>query len=58
MSNNIEHAHLRQLSRAMLHGIHAIFPPPEVTVPMGFDPIAYKKMVDGDGSWYFYKEIL
>ena len=58
MSNNIEQAHLRQLSREMLHGIHAIFPPPEVTGHKGFDPIAYKKLVDGDGIWDFYKEIL
>ena len=58
MSNNVESAHLWQLSRAMLHGIHAIFPPPEVTGHTGYDPIAYKKMVDGDGIWDVYKEIL
>ena len=58
ISNNVEPAHLWQLSRVMLHGIHAIFPPPEVTGHTGYDPIAYKKMVDGDGIWDVYKEIL
>ena len=48
VSNNIERPQLLQLSRAMLHGIHAIFPPPEITGHNGFDPIAYKKIVDGD----------
>ena len=45
MINNVEPDHLRQLSRAMLHGIHAIFPPPEVTGHTGYDPIAYKNGV-------------
>ena len=42
----------------MLYGINAIFLPPEVTVHTGYDPIAYKKLVDGDGLWDVYKEIL
>ena len=42
----------------MLHRIHAIFPPPKVTGHNGFDPIAYIKMVKGDGLWDFFKEIL
>ena len=58
MNNNIKHAHLQKLSQAMLHGIHVIFPPPEVTGHTGYDPIAYKKMVEGDGIWDFCKEIL
>ena len=28
LSNDIQHNHLMSLLRAMLHGIHAIFPPP------------------------------
>ena len=28
LSNDIQHTHLMSLLRAMLHGIHAIFPPP------------------------------
>ena len=42
LSNDIRHTHLMSLSRAMLHGIRAIFPPPEVTGHTGFDPIAQK----------------
>ena len=41
----------------MLHGIHVIFPPPEVTGHTGYYPIAYKKMVQGDGIWDVFKEI-
>ena len=58
MINNIEHTHLQKLSQAMLHGIHAIFLPHEVTGHTGYDPIAYKKMVEGNGIWDFCKEIL
>ena len=58
VSNDIRHAQLRQLSRTMLHGIHAIFPPPEVTGHTGHDPIAYKKLIQGDGIWDVFKEIL
>ena len=58
MSNDIRHSHLEKLSRVMLHGIHAIFPPPEVTGHNVFYPVAEEKMSDGDGIWYFYKEIL
>ena len=42
-SNDIGHSNLQQLLRTMLHGIHAIFQPPEVTGHNGFDPIAYKQ---------------
>ena len=31
MSNNTSHAHLLQIPRSILHGIHSIFPPPSVT---------------------------
>ena len=58
MSNDIWHSHLEKLSRAMLHGIHNISPPPEVTGHNGFDPLAEKQMGDSDGIWDFYKEIL
>ena len=58
ISNDIRHSHLEKLSRAMLHGIHAIFSPPEVTGHTGFDPVAEKKMCDGYSIWDFYKEIL
>ena len=34
------HPTLQHLSRALLHGIHAIFPPPSITHHNGFDPIS------------------
>ena len=34
--------HLLQFSRAMLHGIHEIFPPPSVTGHAGGDPVSEK----------------
>ena len=49
---------LKQLSRAMLHGIHSIFPPPTVTGHNGHDSIAHKKLVEGDGLWSTRKEVL
>ena len=56
--NDIRRPTLLRLSRAMLHGIHSIFPPPEVTGHNGFDSVAYKKLVGGDGVWDTQKEIL
>ena len=58
MSNDIQHIHLEKLSRAMLHGIHAIFSPPEDTGHNGFDPVTEKKIDEVDSIWAFYKEIL
>ena len=58
MSNNTIHAHLLQVSRTMLHGIHAILPPPEVTGHNGFEPVALYKMEKVEGTWEHIKEIL
>ena len=41
MSNNTNHAHLLQIPRAILYGVHTIFPPPVVTVHNEFDPWRY-----------------
>jgi hypothetical protein len=42
-----------------LHGIHAIFPPPDVTGHIGGkDPISLKKLQRGDVQWSHTKEIL
>jgi hypothetical protein len=49
---------LRHLSRAVLHGIHSVFPPPSVTGHAGEDPISMKKLQQGDGLWTARKEIL
>ena len=44
MSNNTSHAHLLQIFCAMLHAIHAIFPPPAVTGHNRFKPVAISKL--------------
>ena len=57
-SNVIDRLHLQHVSRAMLHGIHAIFPPPSVTKHCGEDPISKGKLEKGEGVWEIVKEIL
>ena len=50
---------LRHASRALLHGIHQLFPPTIATGHSGEDPISYKKLVlEGEGIWDVRKEIL
>ena len=58
VTNNLNPSHLQQASRAMLHGIHSIFPPPKITGHNGFDPISESKLHKGDGIWSTKKEIL
>jgi len=50
--------HLEHFSRAMLFGVHSIFPPPEVSGHHGQDPVSQKKMDQGEGLWETTKEIL
>jgi hypothetical protein len=49
---------LEHLSRAILHGIHSVFPPPAVTGHAGEDPVSIKKLKQGDGLWATRKELL
>ena len=49
---------LTHLSRALLHAIHAVFPPPAITGHAGKDPISLKKLHQGEGTWDTGKEIL
>ena len=58
ITNKIDKAHLEQISKAMINGIHSIFPPPEVTTHPGGDPVSEKKLGKGEGTWSFTKEIL
>ena len=51
-------AALRHCSRAILHGIHSVFPPPAITGHNGEDPISLKKLQEGEGLWEVRKEIL
>ncbi len=50
---------LGRITKAALHGIHAIFPPPKITGHIGGkDPISLKKLERGDARWAYEKEIL
>ena len=50
---------IRHHSRALLHAIHEIFPPPEVTGHAGENPISQQKLVEEqEGVWAIRKEIL
>lgn len=49
---------LLHMSRAILHDIHSVFPPPSVTGHDGEDPVSQKKLEQGDGRWATRKEIL
>ena len=57
-TNSTDNTQIRQLSRAMLHGIHSVFPPQNLTGHEGGDPISEKKLNQGDGTWSTSKEIL
>ena len=58
VTNNLTPQHLLNVSIAMLHGIHSLFTPVEVTQHPGGDSIAENKIDKGDGKWKFQKEIL
>ena len=50
---------IRRVSRATLHAINSIFPPPEVSGHIeGKDPISRKKLKKGDAHFDIEKEIL
>ena len=57
-TNDLNKINLQHLARAMLHGIHSIFPPPSVSQHTGEDPISIKKLSGGEGVFSFQKEIL
>ena len=58
VTNNASETHLTHFSRAMLQGIHAVFPPPSITGHCGEDPISQKKLNEGEGTWETCKEVL
>ena len=59
-TNKLDRPHIQSISRAMLHGVHVIFPPDEITEHPGGDSIAEKKIDkgEGEGKWEYQKEIL
>ena len=58
LTNNITDTHLTTVSRAMIHGVHSVFPPPDVSGHNGHDPISHPKLIKGEGLWEFKKEVL
>ena len=52
------HAHILQISCAMLYDVHDIFPPPAVTGHNEFDPVALSKLETVEGTCGNVKEIL
>jgi hypothetical protein len=58
-TNTTSPEHLEHFSRAMLFGVHSVFPPPAITGHQGEDPISQKKLSQGeDDTWRNTKEIL
>jgi len=49
---------LQHFTRAILHAIHRIFPPVTITNNPNNEPIALKKLNQGDRLWSHNKEIL
>ena len=58
MAQTSDPAELLHLSRALLHGIHIVFPPPKVLGHNGQYPISKKKLESGKGQWEVRKEVL
>jgi hypothetical protein len=58
LAQTTDPAQLEHLAQAILHGIHSVFPPPAVTGHAGEDPVALKKLKQGDGLFAMRKEIL
>ena len=57
-TNKATRENFLHMSRCMLHGVHSIFPPSEVTLHGGGDSIAEKKLDKQEGRWATTKEIL
>ncbi len=58
ITNCLTDDNLNNISRTMLHAIHSIFPPPEVTGHQGEDSVSIRKIDNGDGRWNYVKEVL
>ena len=49
-TNNPSLPYLTDFSRAILHGVHSIFSPPNVTKHQGQDPKFHRKTITGKGK--------
>eukprot|EP00957_Ditylum_brightwellii_P099502 7579517-Ditylum_brightwellii.AAC.1 len=57
-TNDIARENLQQLSQAMMHGIHAIFSPPEASGHSGHNPISESKIDKGEVSCYMVYAVM
>jgi hypothetical protein len=58
-TQNPSRTRLLAITRASMHAIHEVFPPPDVTGHTeGKDPISLKKLQQGDARWETVKEVL
>jgi len=56
-TQSLDGQHTPTISRAGIHSIHSLFPPPEVTKhENGKPPISQKKLEKGEGQWRVEKE--
>jgi hypothetical protein len=58
MAQTTDPRELQHLSHSLLHAVHSIFSPPEITGHSGEESISMKKLLQGDGLWEHRKEIL
>ena len=58
LAQSTDPTQLQHASRALLHAVHELFPPPSETGHVGGDPISEKKLRNNDGLWAHRKEIL
>ena len=49
---------LRHCNRALLHGIHSVFPPPATSGHSGANPVSIKKLKAREDLWEVRKDIL
>ncbi|KAL7531597.1 LOW QUALITY PROTEIN: hypothetical protein ACHAXR_004124 [Thalassiosira sp. AJA248-18] len=56
-TQSMDGKHIPTISRAGIHSIHSLFPPPEVTKhENGKPPLSQKKLHKGEGQWRVEKE--
>jgi hypothetical protein len=57
-SRSSRHQEQLWFSRATMHAIHAVFPPPDVTGCTGKDSVSEKKLAKGDATFKVTEELL
>jgi len=58
LAQGLSRSQLTRFTRLVLHGIHSVFPPPDLDENKDNKPISIKKLKQGDGMWSTKKEIL